>query len=262
VSAAAVAEAVRPSTILVTVMHSNNEVGSIQPLEEIVRAVRKVAPHVPIHSDAAQSIGKVPIDVQALGVQMLTVVGHKFGAPKGVAALYVSKAQALPNLLHGGGQEGGRRAGTECVVLLSAIGEAARIAREEALPIQAHMRATRARLHERLTDGLPAGTTRVNGPQAEAHRLPNTLSIGLRDVKSSILLSVLSEQLAASAGAACHTSHAAISSVLRAMDVPAEYGIGTLRLSTGRHTTMAEVDRAADLIIAEAKRQWAEAAKA
>jgi len=257
-SAEAVATAVRPETILVTVMHSNNEVGSVQPIAEIVAAVRRVAPHVPVHTDAAQSIGKVAIDVQQLGVSMLTLVGHKFGAPKGVAALYVSRNLTLPSLLHGGGQEGGRRAGTECVVLLAALGEAARIAREEAAPLQAHMRMTRDRLAARLIDGLPPGTTRVNGPKDDAHRLPNTLSLGIRGVRSSVLLSHLSEKLAASAGAACHSSHASISSVLVAMAVPPEFGVGTLRLSTGRHTTLHDVDTAAHLIIAEATRQWAE----
>lgn len=195
-----------------------------------------------------------------MGVDMLTLVGHKFGAPKGVAALYVRDGLVLPNLLRGGGQEGGRRAGTECVVLLAAIGEAARIAREEFGPITAHMAATRQRLASRLAEALPEGSTRVNGPADERHRLPNTLSIGIRGVRSSVLLEALSTKLAASAGAACHAQHAAISATLLAMKVPEEYGVGTLRLSTGRHTTFDDVDRAADLIAAEAKRQWAEAA--
>lgn len=262
VSAPAVAAAVTPHTILVTVMHSNNEVGSVQPLAEIVKLVRAKKPDVVIHTDAAQSIGKLELDVQQLGVDLLTIVGHKFGAPKGVAALYVAKPLKLPNYLYGGGQEGGRRAGTECVVLLAAIGAAAKIAREQASPLQAHMRMTRDRLATKLVEGLPESSCRINGPSDDSLRLPNTLSIGIRGVRSSLLLSRLSEKLAASAGAACHSHAANISAVLRAMEVPTDYAMGTLRLSTGRHTTVAEVDAAAELIIEETKRQWAEQAEA
>jgi len=261
VSSSAIAAAVTRETFLVTVMHSNNEVGSINPLEEISAAVR-ASPEWPshglIHTDAAQSIAKVDTDVGALGVDLMTIVGHKFGAPKGVAALYIKRGLQLPKLLHGGGQEAGRRAGTEAVVMLAALGEAARLAKAEAGPLRAHMRRTRDLLHTLLLEGLPTGPTRVIGPADDAHRLPNTLSIGLQHVRSSALLASLSEQVAASAGAACHTSAASISSVLRAMDVPAEFAVGTLRLSTGRHTTEDEVRRAAKLIIAEAKRQRAE----
>ena len=164
--------------------------------------------------------------------------------------------------MYGGGQEGGRRAGTECVVLLAAMGAAAKIAREQASPLQALMRMTRDRLATKLVEGLPVSSCRINGPSDETQRLPNTLSIGIRGVRSSVLLSRLSEKLAASAGAACHSHAAAISSVLRAMQVPTDYAVGTLRLSTGRHTTVAEVDAAAELIIEETKRQWAEQAEA
>ena len=256
----AVAAAVRDETVLVTVMHSNNEVGAVQPLPEIAAAVRRVA-RAPllIHTDAAQSIGKLDVDVNALGVDLLTVVGHKFGAPKGVGALYIRTGTKLPKLLHGGGQEAGRRAGTESVVLLAALGEAARIATAEAAPLRAHMGATRDLLKRLLVEGLPEGSVRDNGPADAAHRLPNTLSVGLKGVRASELLATLSERLAASAGAACHTQAASVSAVLRAMDVPLEYAVGTLRLSTGRHTTEAEVRTAAALIIEEAERQWASA---
>ncbi len=258
VSPDAVAAAVTPQTVLVSVMHSNNEVGSIQPIGEIARAVRAVRPSIPIHTDAAQSVGKVALDVRRLGVQLMTVVGHKFGAPKGVAALYVARGTELPRLLHGGGQESGRRAGTECVLLLSALGEAARIASRELGDLRAHMAATRARLAERLVSELPDGSTRIHGPADEAHRLPNTLSIGIRGVSAPALLERLSERLAASAGAACHTGAASMSPVLCAMGVPAEFAMGTLRLSSGRHTSMEEVEAAADLIIEEVRRQWNE----
>ena len=262
VSAEAVSSACTAQTILVTVMHSNNEVGSVLPVAEITKAVKAAFPSVLVHTDAAQSIGKVDVIVDDLGVDLLTVVGHKFGAPKGVAALYVRQGLQLPKLLHGGGQEGGRRAGTENVVLVSALGEAARLARQEAKPLRAHMARMRDLLKELLVEGLPEGATRDNGPADPACRLPNTLSIGIAGVRSSALLASLSDQLAASAGAACHSHAAAVSSVLKAMDVPLDYAMGTLRLSTGRHTTEGEVRQAAKLIIEEANRQRSAAASA
>lgn len=258
VTAEAVAAALTPQTVLVTVMHANNEVGAMQPIGEIVAACRAAKPGVLVHTDAAQSVGKVAVDVEALGVDLLTLVGHKFGAPKGVAALYVRRGLQLPNFLHGGGQEGGRRAGTECVVLVAALGRAAEIAVAELDALQAHMRATRDRLAALLWEGLGGGgdgVLRRNGPEQEEHRLPNTLSVGIRGVNASALLATLSEKVAASAGAACHTDHASISAVLRAMDVPRDYAIGTLRLSTGRHTTMDDVERGAALILEQARAQ-------
>jgi cysteine desulfurase len=141
------------------------------------------------------------------------------------------------------------------------LSQAAALSKRELPELQAHMRATRDRLAELLRAGLPEGSTRVNGPAKEEHRLPNTLSIGLKGVRSSALLAELTDKLAASAGAACHTQCAAISATLQAMRVPPEFGVGTLRLSTGRHTTMEEVERAAKLIVEEARRQWAEKSK-
>ncbi len=261
VDAADVAAAVTERTILVSVMHSNNEVGSVQPIARIAAAARAACPGVLVHTDAAQSVGKVALDVAELGVDMLTVVGHKFGAPKGVAALYKRRGLRLPPLLHGGGQEAGLRAGTECVVLQVALGRAAEIALAELPQLREHMAATRDRLAELLTEGLGAENVRVNGPVRADERLPNTLSVGLRGVRAAELLAALSERVAASASAACHSGEAAhsVSSVLRAMGVPLEYAVGTLRLSTGRHTTMSEVERAAELILAEARRQLADA---
>ncbi|KAL1515846.1 hypothetical protein AB1Y20_002461 [Prymnesium parvum] len=258
VCAREVAAAVTPHTILVTIMHSNNEVGAVQPVAEIVRRVRthSARPSALVHTDAAQSAGKLPLDVRELGVDMLTLVGHKLGAPKGVAALYVRRPLRLGSLLHGGAQEGGRRAGTEAVLLLVALGEAARIAREELALASAHMARTRERLAALLVGGLGAATVRVHGPAEASHRLPNTLSIGIKGVRAAELLATLEDRVAASAGAACHSDDPpSVSPVLAAMGVPEEYAIGTLRLSTGRHTTMEEVEKAAALIIAEVKRQ-------
>ncbi|KAG2493247.1 hypothetical protein HYH03_008385 [Edaphochlamys debaryana] len=275
VDPADVAAAVRPSTALVTIMHSNNEVGSLQPIARIATAARRAhaaavaaasggtaAPGergwLLVHTDAAQSTGKVPLDVEALGVDLMTVVGHKFGAPKGVAALYIRRGVELPNYFYGGGQEGGRRAGTENVMQVVGLGAAAAIAVREDEALRSHV----GDMAERLLRGVRGAVAaedqdkvRVNGPTDPARRLPNTLSLSIRGLNSALALQQLSAQLAASAGAACHSSGASVSSVLRAMQVPSEYAAGTLRLSTGRHTTPEEVDRAVALIVGEARRQ-------
>ncbi|GAB4817205.1 hypothetical protein N2152v2_004251 [Parachlorella kessleri] len=256
VDPADVAAAVTPHTALVTIMHSNNEVGSLQPIREIAQLARDRG--VLVHSDAAQSIGKVPVDVKKLGVDMLTIVGHKFGAPKGVAALYVRHSVHIAKFLHGGGQERGKRAGTENVLLLAGLGKAAEIAQEELQETSRHMAAMRDRLKQQLRSRLPQGMVRINGPTNTGQQLPNTLSISLRGISASGLLGQLSSQLAASAGAACH-SHGgpSISAVLAAMQVPEEFAVGTLRLSCGRHTTAAEVNRAVDLIVGYVQAQGA-----
>jgi len=260
VSAGAIAAALTPQTVLVTVMHANNEVGSVNPIHDISAAVKAANPAVLVHTDAAQSVGKVHVDVTDLGVDLLTLVGHKIGAPKGVGALYIRRGLRLPNLLHGGGQEAGR-AGTESVLLIAALGRACEIASDERPALSRHMEATRARLAQLLTEALgdasqdTSGGVLIHGPADPELRLPNTLSIGLRGVRAAELLSTLSDRLAASAGAACHTDSASVSAVLRAMGVPTEYAVGTLRLSTGRHTTMREVEEGAQLIIDEARRQ-------
>lgn len=246
--------AITPSTVMVTVMHSNNEVGSLQPIQAISAACKSRG--IIVHSDAAQSIGKVPINVQDLGVDLLTVVGHKFGAPKGIGALFIRKGTSLCSMLHGGGQEFGRRAGTESVLLAAALGAAAAVAQREQQLLTRHMRTMRDRLLERLQRGLAdagfqSDLIKVNGPNDAGLRLPNTLSISVKGLKASVLLSSVQGQLAASAGAACHSqdASAAISPVLQAMKVQPEFAIGTLRLSTGRHTTSAEVDTAAELLV-------------
>ncbi|KAL4433218.1 hypothetical protein ABPG77_003266 [Micractinium sp. CCAP 211/92] len=253
VSAADVAAAIQPDTVLITVMHSNNEVGSVQPIAELSALARLRG--ILMHSDAAQSVGKVAVDVGQLGVDMLTVVGHKFGAPKGVAALYIRRGVQIERLLCGGGQEFGRRAGTESVLLLAGLGAAAAIVSRELPATAAHMAALRDSLQQQLLAGLPAGVARVNGPAEPAARLPNTLSIGIAGIQASSLLAELSERLAASAGAACHSSGSAVSSVLRAMGVPTTHAVGTLRLSVGRHTTQADVDAAVQMILEYVRRQ-------
>ncbi|KAJ9526065.1 hypothetical protein QJQ45_009516 [Haematococcus lacustris] len=249
----AVLAAVTRDTVLVSIMHSNNEVGSLQPIAAISAGLRKAAPQVLLHTDAAQSLGKVAVDVEALGVDLLTLVGHKLGAPKGVAALWVRPGRPpLAPFLHGGSQEAGRRAGTENVLLLVGLGKAAEIARLEGAATARHMQTMRDYMQQRLVAAFAEGRVRVNGPSDPDLRLPNTLSISIAGLSAAAALVALADKLAASAGAACHSSGASLSSVLREMGVDPIFGAGTLRLSVGRHTTLAEVERAVELIVEQA----------
>lgn len=263
----AIEAAIRPTTVLVTVMHSNNEVGSVQDIAAIAAAAREAHQALGgkygllVHTDAAQSVGKVAVHPTEMGADMATVVGHKFGAPKGVAALFVREGLALPPLLRGGGQEAGRRAGTEAVPQIVALGAAAEVVATELGAINAHMRLCRDLLYVGLAEGLGRDRLRVNGPPlsgGDAVRLPNTLSLGIKGASAAAILDDLSRaDVAASASAACHASdvaEASISFVLRAMEVPEEFALGTLRLSVGRHTTEDEVDRAVQAICRSASR--------
>ncbi len=235
--------ALRPATILVTIMHANNEVGTIQPVAAIAALAR--ARGIRVHTDAAQSAGKIPVDVQALGVDLLSLAGHKLYAPKGVGALYIRHGVALDPFMHGAGQEGGRRAGTENILEIVGLGKACEIAARDLAPNRRHLQAMRDRLHAALAAGIPA--IRLNGHPTE--RLPNTLSLSFRGLEANRILDAIGLEVAASAGAACHAESVEISHVLQAMAVPVEWAKGTLRLTTGRMTTPAEIDRAAGVII-------------
>lgn len=303
VSPVDVQRALQPNTCLVTIMHSNNEVGTVQPIKEIARVVRAFNSsnassssssssfrRVLLHTDAAQSLGKLAVDVEVLGVDMLTIVGHKFGAPKGVAALYVrdsplAGARSSSPLLIGGGQERGRRSGTENVLLIAALGEASRIAKEEGSQTLLRMLTLKQRIIKQLLAalakvGVDQAAVRFNGPRrsvdvaeiatdlallrvmlagfggaaaGDAHppvrldldQLPNTLSVSFRSVLAHALMPLLADKVACSAGSACHSEQTTVSPVLRAMHVPEDFALGTLRLSWGRHTTEAEIDIAA-----------------
>ena len=251
---------------LVTVMQANNETGAIQPISEIAAEAKKRG--ILMHTDSAQSCGKIPVKVDALNVDMVTIVGHKIGAPKGVAALYIREGTALGGAkpFYGGGQESGRRAGTENVLHIVGLGKACEIVEREMGECPAHLKAMRDDLQKRLVDALggPDGSgVRINSPADDAKRLPNTLNIGIKGMLASISLMELSGAMAASAGAACHTGDvtaaaggaATVSSVLEAMHVPMEYAIGTLRLSVGRHTTRKDIEMGAALLIEAARRQ-------
>ena len=238
-----IAEAMRADTALVSVMHANNEVGTIQPIAEIGAIAR--ARGVAMHTDAAQSVGKVALDVEALGVDLLTLAGHKFYAPKGVGALYVRTGTPMAAVLAGAGQERGLRPATENVPHIVALGAAARLARERLPETCTHLRALRERLHTRLLQEVP-GLTLNGHPE---HRLPNTLNVSFPGVSGATLLQ-MADQVAASTGSACHTGDAAPSGVLEAMGLSRERASGAVRLSTGHYTREDEIDTAAAALVA------------
>lgn len=239
----ALADAIRPDTVLVSVMHANNETGTIQPIAQIAEIAH--ARGVLVHADAAQSVGKVTVDVAALGVDLLTVVGHKVYAPKGVAALFVAAGVPLRPVVGGGGQEGGLRAGTENVPYVVGLGRAAELAGAALAGGEAaRLTGLRDRLHSRLEDLLP-GRVHLNGDPVE--RLPNTLNVSLDGVRALTVLDRL-DTVAASAGSACHSGQDEPSPVLTAMGVPFARAVAALRFSVGRWTTDDEVDQAAERI--------------
>jgi cysteine desulfurase len=235
--------ALRPDTILVTIMHANNEVGTIQPIAEIAALAKSRG--VRFHTDAAQSLGKIRVDVGELGIDLLSIAGHKLYAPKGVGALYIRGGVRLETCMHGAGQEMGRRAGTENILEIVGLGKACEIAARNLEPNQRYMQAMRDRLHAATAAGVPE--LRLNG-HAEK-RLPNTLSLAFHGLEANRLLEAIGMEVAASAGAACHADSIEISHVLKAMRVPEEWAKGTLRLTTGRMTTAPEIDRAAAVIV-------------
>ena len=232
-----VAEAITPETVLVTIMHANNEVGTIQPIAGIAEIAHRHG--VLVHSDCAQSVGKIPVKVDDLGVDLLSIAGHKLYAPKGIGALYIRPGVRLEKFMHGASHEGNRRAGTENIILMAGLGKACELIERNLPDYAAHMAAMRDRLEQGL---LASG----NGAQVNGHpteRLPNTCSIGFRGREADGILAGL-PTVAASAGAACHSDRVELSHVLEAMRVPREYAMGTLRLTVGRYTTEDEIDRA------------------
>jgi cysteine desulfurase len=238
-----VKRALERDTVLVSIMHSNNEVGTLQPIREIAKYTRGRG--VLLHTDAAQSLGKVAVDVNELDVDLLSVAGHKLYAPKGVGALYVRQGVQLENLLHGAGHEAGRRAGTENVPYLVALGKACEIARASLPAATDRLRALRERLWQRLREGLGERIVLNGHPE---RRLPNTLNASFAGHVGADLLARV-PRVAASTGSACHEGQVHQSPVLCAMGVPPEVGKGALRLTVGRFTTEAEVDEAAEVLV-------------
>ncbi|WP_395807799.1 cysteine desulfurase family protein [Archangium minus] len=239
--------ALRSDTVLVTLMHANNETGVLQPIAEIAREAR--ARGVLVHTDAAQSVGKLPVSVEALGVDLLTVVGHKFGAPKGVGALYVRRGTPLRPVLLGAGHERGLRPGTENVASIVGLGVACEVALRTVMVEEARVRGLRDELWERLRARVPV--LALNGHPEE--RLPNTLNVRFPGVSGSALLAAVPE-VAASTGSACHAGEESASSIITAMGVDPSAALGSVRLSLGRTTTHADVVVAADALAAAWKR--------
>ena len=243
----AVRKAIDRRTTLISIMHANNEVGTIQPIGEIATIGREHG--VLVHTDAAQSVGKVPVDVNGLGVDLLSVAGHKLYAPKGVGALFVRKGVKLEPLIHGAGHESGRRAGTENVPYVVALGTACELGRDTLPQARQKLQHLRDRLWQRLHEALGERVV-VNGHPEK--RLPNTLNVNFVGHVGAELLQAVPE-IAASTGSACHEGTVCLSPVLQAMGVPAELGRGAVRLSVGRFTTESEIDQAADCLIRRAR---------
>jgi cysteine desulfurase len=244
IAPADVREALRPETALASIIHANNEIGSIQPIRAIAEVCH--AQGALVHTDAAQSIGKVPVRVDDLNVDLLSIAGHKLYAPKGVGALYVRGGTRLEPVLHGAGQERGFRPGTENVAYIVGLGVAAELITNQLATAAQHMRAMRDRLHATLAAAIGERLL-VNGANTEL--LPNTLSVSFPDVSGHELLQRTPDVLA-STGAACHSGETRLSATLAAIGLDEPTARGTVRLSVGRHTTAAEIDRAADLLLA------------
>jgi cysteine desulfurase len=238
--------ALRQPTVLVSVMHANNEVGTLQPISAMARLAHGQGALV--HTDAAQSAGKIPVNVDELGVDLLSLAGHKLYAPKGIGALYVREGVMLEPLIHGAGHEGGRRAGTENVPYMVALGTACEVGRRSLPVAAARLRELRDRLWGRLQAELGERIV-LNGHPDQ--RLPNTLNVTFVGWIGAELLAAVPE-VAASTGSACHEGQVHLSPVLEAMGVPPKLGRGAVRLSVGRFTTEAQIDRAAELLVARA----------
>ena len=239
----AVRRAIRPETALITVMHANNELGTVQPIEEIGKIAAEADVH--FHTDAVQSAGKVPVDVERLGVDLLSLSGHKFYAPKGVGALYIRRGTRLRQLLYGGRHQHGFRPGTENVPGIVGLGKAAELARKSLEEDARRVGALRDRLECGLLERVPH--TRVNG--SGAARTPNTTNLLFPGVEGEALVIALDlKGLACSTGAACSSGALEPSHVLTAIGLPAEEARASLRFSLGRHTTEAEVDFALEVV--------------
>lgn len=243
----ALREACRQGPRLVTIMHANNEVGTLQPIPNIAALAHGAG--ALMHTDAAQSLGKVPVNVRDLDVDLLSIAGHKVYAPKGVGALYVRRGVALEPLLHGAGHEQGRRAGTENVPYIVGLGAASAVAAANLAEASAKLGALRDRLWRQLQDALGDRVVLNGHPEL---RLPNTLNVNFVGHIGAELLQRV-PQIAASTGSACHEGHVALSPVLCAMKVPPGVGKGAVRLSVGRFTTPDEVDQAAAALIQAAR---------
>ncbi|MFC1494051.1 cysteine desulfurase family protein [Thermodesulfobacteriota bacterium] len=234
--------AIRPETILISVMLANNETGVLQPVKEISEIAKNRS--ILMHTDAAQAVGKIVVDVKELDVDFLSIAGHKLYAPKGVGALYIKKNTVLTPLIHGASQEYGLRAGTENVILTVGLGEACEIARKRMNDDLKKIKELRDMFQEMLFNNIDDLV--LNGHPDK--RLPNTLNVSIPGIDGGHLLENL-DNIAASTGAACHDRDVTLSHVLSAMGVSPDVGMGTLRLTLGRHNDKKQIEAAAGQII-------------
>ena len=239
-----VRDAITGDTILITIMHANNEVGTIQPTEEIGKIARENK--VLFHIDAAQSCGKIDVDVNKLNADLLTIAGHKMYAPKGIGALYIRKGVKIDSYIHGAGHESGRRAGTENVPYIVGLGAASGIAKKALPSFGLRIKTMRDKLHANILEGIGEKKTRLNGHPE--NRLSNTLNISIQGQIGEELLGRIPE-IAASTGSACHSGLFKPSNVLLEMGLSEKEALGALRLSLGRWTNENEVEIASKLIV-------------
>jgi len=234
-----VENAIRSDTVLITIMQANNEVGTIQPIQEIAAIAKQKK--IVFHTDAAQSVGKIKVDVNTLGVDLLSIAGHKLYAPKGIGAIYIKQGTKIENLMYGAGQEKGIRPGTENVPYIVALGKACEIAQRDLEINNAHM----YRMRERLISGLRQKLGSIVKLNADLKNcLPNTLSIAFEKVDAHALTSLIGNEVFISTGSACHADSVEISSVLKAMNIDIKIATCTVRISTGKYTTDKEIDMA------------------
>ena len=244
-----VENAIRKDTVLITIMHANNEVGTIQSIHEIGSIARRK--NIVFHTDASQSAGKIETDVEKLGVDLLTIAGHKLYAPKGIGALYIGKGTPIENLMHGAGQENGIRPGTENVIHTVGLGKACEVALRDFKQNQQNMQFSRDRLLNGLVSQL-GNLVYVNVNLKDC--LPNTLSVAFKKISAHALASYISDDVLISTGSACHSGETNISSVLQAMNLDFSTAAATVRISTGKNTTEEEIDFAVAVLVNAVKK--------
>jgi cysteine desulfurase len=238
-----VENAIRPDTALITIMHANNEVGTIQLIREIAAIARKH--NITFHTDASQSVGKIETDVEAIGVDLLTIAGHKLYAPKGIGALYIKQGTKIENLMYGASQEKGIRPGTENVIQIVGLGKACEIAKRDLAINRQNLMSMRDRLWRGLKNNLGARAKLNNNLD---NSLPNTLSIAFENTEAHLLASLISNELLISTGSTCHSGNTEISSVLKAMNLDLYTARGTVRISLGKNTSVQEIDSAIEIL--------------
>ena len=243
IDAKSINAAIRPDTALISIMLANNETGTIEPVRQIAQLAK--AKNILVHTDAVQAAGKIPINVEELGVDLLSVSAHKFHGPQGIGALYIRKGVELEPQLRGGGQERKRRAGTENVAAIVGFGRAAELARRDVEEYSSHVAVLRDRFEQTILDRI--ASVRVNG--SRLHRIPNTTNLAFAGVEGDALLMALDlEGVAASMGAACSSGTLEPSHVLTAMGLPAAAVRGSVRFSLSKFNSAEEIDRAVEIV--------------